>query len=117
MGTKTLEANVVCVSDYEDDYIAEVNPKEIPKGFSGGITRFIKDAGGGAIREGEAHRFFYPRNLEDTYQPGTVPTVMRVKVTVEVENLSPEESATLWLEYREKAVVYWNDLESDLEET
>lgn len=105
MGTKTLEVNAVCVADWEADHLREINPSDISKGFLGGITALVKEAGGTTVTDGtvsafediEGDEFWAPFRAEFREESGLeVPPVMRVKVTVEVEPLSPEESKALW---------------------
>lgn len=109
MTTKTLELNAVCVADWEANHLREINPKDPTKGFLGGIATLIKNAGGTTLEDGVMSAFedIREENREENYlepyrtgfQKETgleVPPVMRVKITVEVENLSPEESKRLW---------------------
>lgn len=104
MGTYKLEMDGVCVKDWEDDRIVQVNPPVIRDAFVGGIARLVCEAGGGTVGDAIVPAFEfsddpYWASLREGFQKATgldVPTVMRLKITVEVENLSREESKALW---------------------
>lgn len=107
MGTKTIEVNAVCVADWEADHLREIGPGDPTKGFLGGISTLIRDAGGTTVTDGvmsafefedcEGKEFWAPFRAEFQEESRLeVPPVMRVKVTVEVEPLSPDESKALW---------------------
>lgn len=105
MGTKTVELNAVCVADWEANHLREINPADSTKGLLAGIATFIKDAGGTTVKESVVSAFEdiegeeLWKRIREEYQNDQgleVPPVMRVKVTVEVENLPPEESKRLW---------------------
>ena len=105
MGTKTLVANAVCVAEWESNRLMEINPEDPSKAVLGGITELIKEAGGATVTdetvtafessEGDEHWACF-RNQFRKESGLEVPPVMRVKVTVEVETLSPDESKALW---------------------
>jgi len=87
---KTIELNAVCVADWEADYLREINPSNPLKGFFGGISRIIKDAGGTTVTDGVVTAFedidgdehwtpFREEFREESKLE--VPPVMRVKVT------------------------------------
>lgn len=124
MGAKTLELNAVCVADWESNHLREINPRDPFDGFLGGIASFIKDAGGITVRDGVVSAFesdgvkldgdedsdedFWAPLREDYRKESgfEVPPVMRVKVTVEVETLSPEESKRLWEAHRSNFLIH-----------
>lgn len=112
MGTTTLELHAVCVKDWEDDHLYEIAPEKPGKGFIGGISALIQQAGGTCVGDVIVPSFEYEgedphwEKFREMFREGTgleVPAVMRVRVTVEVENLSPEESKALWMSHNAKA--------------
>ena len=107
MGTSKFEGYALCVADYEENYIyGLVGPEPVMKG----ISAFVLNAGGSTVRasvpmafeEGGDDEDGYFKDVRDEYRALTarkVLPVMRVKVTVEVEPLSDEESARVWREH------------------
>jgi len=113
MGTKTIELNAVCVHDWESNHLHEITSDDKSDAFLGGIAAFIKGAGGVTVSDGVFTAFEYEgadeggqdlwANLRNQYREESsleLPPVMRVKVTVEVEVLTPEESKNLWDAHR-----------------
>jgi hypothetical protein len=102
MGTSKFEGYALCVADYEENYLYGLcENNELY-----GISSLVKAAGGQTVRssvpnafESESEpetedTFFHDIRAEYRQSSGRVnPPVMRVRVTVEVETLSDEESA------------------------
>ena len=103
MGTSKFEGHALCVADYEENYIYGLGTDET---VMKGISAFVLDAGGSTVRasapmafEDEVDEDGYFKDVSDEYRELTARKalpVMRVKVTVEVEPLSDEESARVW---------------------
>ena len=104
MGTSEFEGHALCVADYEENYIYGLGTDEpVMKG----ISAFVLDSGGSTVRASAPAAFEdegddkdgYFKDVRDEYRELTnrkALPVMRVKVTVEVEPLSDEESARVW---------------------
>ena len=106
MGTSKFEGHALCVSDYEENYLYGVGTEEP---FMQGISAFVLDAGGSTVRssvpsafEEESDGGGYFKDVREEYQSLTgrkCPPVMRVKITVEVEPLTDEESEKVWADH------------------
>ena len=103
MGTSKFEGHALCVADYEENYLYGLGTDEpVVKG----ISALVLDAGGSTVHASVPPAFEdggdedgYFKDVREEYRELTnrksLP-VMRVKVTVEVEPLSDEESARVW---------------------
>lgn len=110
MGSSKFDGFALCVNGFEENYLYEVGGEDrVVKG----IGAFVREAGGRAVRSALPAAFededatdvddvgFY-RSVRDEYRNETQrkhPPVMRVRVTVEVENLSDEEAGKVWLDH------------------
>jgi len=111
MGDAGYKGYVLCVADYEEDFLFLLGDQGVRKSLRG-ISDFIEEAGGQAIRSALPHAFKYEddpdpeinddnfwKGIRDEYRESTgrknLP-VMRVKVTVEVETLTDEEAGRVW---------------------
>lgn len=121
MGEAKYEGHAVCVADYEEDYLFLLGDILKLKRRLRGMSDFVEDAGGQAVRSAVPNAFEYEgdfdpdldgisdpdedgfwKGIRDEYRESTgrknLP-VMRVKVTVEVEPLSDEEAGKVWEEH------------------
>lgn len=108
MGTSKFEGNVVCVADHDENYLCEIAGASVRW-----LSDMIIDAGGQSVtssvpfafERGDQHdEGGYFEGVRKEYRESTgneYPPVMRVKVSVEVEMLSSEQSKRLWEEHIE----------------